>query len=210
MNQLGKLAYWTLFLALSPQLLQAARLHKCTDESGHVTFSDVACPSNAAKTQELQTQEGQPTSHDGDNYWSVENQMNRLNAQKAQENQERMVRRLLQDEQARQDEAQRTAEAHQKEANKLHQEAQALYRKAARKNTKKQKGEQKAIIEQARSLERQADVLVGRRETAAPTQLERLQEGVDEAKEQAQEAEEQARRAAAAATNAQIQLQFRR
>lgn len=173
----------------------AAELHKCTGPDGSISFSDTVCPSNAVKSQQIAMPQSQPSTSNPNDYWSVENQARRLDAQKAQEQQEAMNRRLVEEQLDLQRQNERQIEANQEEAKRLHRDSQDLYDTAARSSSSKRK----ALLEQAKSIERQADVLMGRRQTSAPTDIEVLQQKMDEATEQARRAENAAHSAAAAA-----------
>ena len=208
MNGLAKIVCYVVSLALSPTLVEGGSLFKCTDQDGNITYSDVTCPGSTAEKKEIQIQHSQPTPTASDDRWSVEDQAKRVQEQRAQEEQQRALTKAAKKERERQNQMLRTAEENREKANELHQEAQELYEEAGKKNLGASR--RKAIIEQAKSLERQADVLLGRRETAAPTQVESLQQRVEAAEEQARQAEQQAEDAADAARRAENEARFHR
>lgn len=201
MNRLIGVGFSAVCMLVWTGVGHSGAMYKCKDAEGNITFSDTACAAAGGDIEEIRVQHSRPASTpaSGDEYWSVERQVQRMKAERAAEEEQRALRDLVNEELSRQQESQRQAEQRRAQAERLMRDAQDRYQAAGRAGGKKQK----ALIEEGRSLERQADVLLGRRETVAPTQVERLQERVEEAEEQARRARDAAQSAENAARNAE-------
>lgn len=146
---------------------------KCTDSKGNVYFTDSKCPEAKTVTEEVidiqSSTKPRDTRYD---FLLPQNQVRRMEEQRASENARRQYRRQHASKPYEQT-------INKKEAEKLREEAQELYEEAATKRTML-KSRRRALQEQAQSLERQADILLGRRETLAPTKSEQTERRLQE------------------------------
>jgi hypothetical protein len=71
----------------------AGPLHRCTDARGQVTFSDSGCPAGALQAEAVTLPDVRPPRSDPHDYWSTENQLQRMQGTRDQTRGDRAGRR---------------------------------------------------------------------------------------------------------------------